>query len=177
MLRRRVIFLFAMLVLAGVAVAFVSGGGGKPQVLVSFVNSEASNGRFPDYKKSERLAVDVRNPGSRDSAIDISEIEIEHGLWVPVRGPFEEVKAGQTARYYFYLPQGSHPRSVRMRVHRGASVLEKTEAAIRLLASGRLPVKQVWPARMTTPDHELVVNLSESTGQTNEPTADDLSGN
>ena len=137
---------------------------GDAEVSVSFVNSEASNGEFPDYTRSERLAFDVQNAGSRPSSVDISEIEIEPGHWVPTRSRFEEVMAGQGIRYYIYLPLVSHPRRVRMRVHKSASVVQKALVAVRLLvhkSTGRFPVKQVWPSRMTTLDYELIVNLKE----------------
>src|SRR5208283_2307232 len=64
------------------------------KVTVSFVNSETSNGQFPDYLESERLAFAVRSAGSRLTSFYVSEIEDEHGSWVPSH-ILGHVEAGQ----------------------------------------------------------------------------------
>src|ERR1043166_3084994 len=51
------------------------------KVTVSFVNAETSNGQFPSYVKSERLAFAVRNGGSQPAFFDVSEIKDQHGNW------------------------------------------------------------------------------------------------
>ena len=120
---------------------------GSSELSVSFVNTEASNGEFPSYVPSERLAFAVRNASSRRLSLEVSQIEDEYGNWIPSLHILGGVEAGRSPHLYLYLPRGSHPRSVRMLVRTKASVVQKTQYAFRLLidkAFGRYPGKQIW---------------------------------
>ena len=131
---------------------------------VSFVNAEISNGQFPTYAKSERLAFAVRNAGAKPASLGVSQIEDEHGRWAPSRHVLGEVEAGQSAQLYLYLPLESHPRSLRVRVYEPASTLRKTRYALGLLiekASGRYPGKQVWLDGLKVPAREIIVKLDK----------------
>src|SRR6266496_3170799 len=133
-------------------------------VTVSFVNAEVSNGEFPSYAKSERLALAVRNDGSKPAFVVASEIEDEHGNWVPSFHVLGDVEAGQSTQFYLYLPLESHPRSLRVRVSEEASSIQKTRYALKLLrqkASGRYPRKQIWFDGLKVPAYELIVKLDK----------------
>lgn len=137
----------------------------RNKVTVSFLNSEHSNGVFPANVESERLAFAVRNAGSKPASFEVSKIEDEHGKWVPSRYLLGDVEAGKSAHLYLYLPRGSHPQKVRMRMLRKASVARKTQFALRLLiekASGRYPGKPVWFDGLTVPVWEFTVKLDKA---------------
>src|SRR6266496_2377303 len=106
---------------------------GSGKFTVSPVQAEISNGQFPSYVKSERLDFAVQNAGSKPAFVDISEIEDEHGNWVPSLHILGEAAAGQSTQFYLYLPLGSHPRSLRVRICEKATAVQKTKFAIRLL--------------------------------------------
>ena len=130
------------------------------KVAVSFVNSGLSSGQFPTYLESERLAFAVRSAGSKLSSFYVYEIEDEHGNWVPSRIG-GDVEAGQI---YLYLPLGSHPQRLRIRLLRKASAVRKTQYALELLmekASGRYPFKQVWIDGLEVPACEFIVKLNK----------------
>src|SRR5437764_5914350 len=132
------------------------------KVTVSFVNAEISNGQFPSYAKSKRLDFAVRNAGSKPAFVNVSEIEDEHGNWVPSFHVLGHVEAGQSTQFYLYLPLESHPRSLRVRVSEEASLIQKTRFALRLLidkASGRYTSKQVWFDGLKAPAYEFIVKL------------------
>jgi hypothetical protein len=134
------------------------------KVTVSFVNAETSNGQFPSYVKSERLAFAVRNGGSQPAFFDVSEIKDQHGNWASSLQMLGEVEAGQSSELYLYLPLGSHPQSLRMRVHKKASTVQKTQFALRMLikkAAGRYPGKRVWFDGLTVPAGEFIVKLDK----------------
>ena len=80
------------------------------KVTVSFVNAETSNGQFPSYIRSKRLAFAVRNAGSKPAYLDVSEIKDEHGNWAPSLHTLGDVEAGQRTQFYLYLPLESYPR-------------------------------------------------------------------
>jgi len=137
---------------------------GGSKVTVSFAKAEASNGQFPSYIMSERLDFGVRNAGSKPAFADVSAIEDEHGNWVPSFHILGDVKAGQSTQFYLYLPLGSHPTSLRMRMSETASALQKTRFALKLLiekASGRYPGKQVWFDELKVPAYEFIVKLDK----------------
>src|SRR6266496_2134289 len=162
------------LLLGVTMLAILARGSRGSKVTVSFVNAETSNGQFPSYVKSERLAIAVLNSGSKPAFFDVSEIEDEHGNWVPSRHILGDVGAGQRSQLYLYLPLGSHPQSLRMRMHKKASTVQKTQFALRLLikkASGRYPGKQVWFDGLKVPAGEFIVKLDngvEPGGSANE---------
>ena len=137
---------------------------GGSKVMVSFVNAESSNGEFPSYVKSERLAFAVRNAGSKPAFFNVAEIEDEHGNWVSSLHILGGVEAGQSTQLYLYLPRGSHPQSLRMGMQRKASAVQKTQFALRLLiekASGRYPGKQVWFGELRVQTCEFTVKLDK----------------
>ena len=141
---------------------------GGSKVTVSFAKAEASNGQFPSYIMSERLDFGVRNAGSKPAFVDVSEIENEHGNWVPSLHVLGDVEAGQSTQFYLYLPPGTHPRSLRMRVSETASALQKTRFALKLLiekASGRYPGKQVWFNGLKMPAYEVIVKVAKTAEQ------------
>ena len=138
------------------------------KVTVTFANAEASNGQFPSYIRSERVDFAVRNAGSKPAFADVSDIEDEHGNWVPSFHILGDVKAGQSTQFYLYLPLGSHPRSLRMRVSETASVVQKTQFALGLLiekASGRHTGKQVWFSGLKMPVYEVIVKVAKTAEQ------------
>ena len=144
--------------------AILTSDKGGSKVTVSFVNAETSNGQFPSYVKSERLAFAVRNAGSKPAFFDVSKIKDEHGNWIPSLHILGDVEAGQSTQFYLYLPLGSHPQSLRMRMHEKASVVQKTQLALRLLikkALGRYPGKQVWFDGLKVPVYEVIVKLDK----------------
>ena len=134
------------------------------KVTVSFVNAESSNGEFPSYVKSERLAFAVRNAGSKPAFFDVSEIKDQDGNWVSRRDILGDVKTGQSRQFYLYLPLGSHPQSLRMRMHEKASAFQKTKFALRMLvekAAGRYAGKQVWFDGLQVPAGEFTVKVDQ----------------
>ena len=135
------------------------------KVTVRFVNAESSNGEFPSYAPSERLDFAVRNVGSKPASVEVSEIQDEHGTWVPARRGLGDVDAGKDTQFYLYVPLGSsRPSSVRMRVLERASAIQKTQYALRLIiekASGRYPGKRVWFDGLKVPAYELIVKLDK----------------
>ena len=142
--------------------------GGGSKVTVSYVNSEPSHGEFPSYAMSERLAFAVRNAGSKRASVDVCEMEDEHGNRVPLLRGLGDVEAGQITQLYLYLPAGSHPRGLRMRVLESACLLQKTQFALRMLikkASGRYPSHypsgQVWFDRLKAVSGEIIVVLDK----------------
>jgi len=152
------------LLLSVTTLAILTCDNGGRKVTVSFVNAETSNGEFPSYAKSERLAFAVRNAGSKPAFFDVSKIEDEHGNWVPSLHILGDVEAGQSTQFYLYLPLWSHPQSLRMRMLRKASAVQKTQFALKLLidkASGRYPGKQVWFDGLRVPAYEFVVKLDK----------------
>ena len=141
-------------------VILMSHGGSK--VTVSFVNAEASNGQFPSYVPSERLAFAVRNAGSKRASVDVSHIEDEHGKWTRSIHMLGGVEASQSTHVYLYLPVGSRPRRVRVRVSEKASPVQKARYALELLAaraSARYSGKQIWFDRLSVPVDEFIVKL------------------
>ncbi len=150
-----------LLVLAMLVILTCGNGGSK--FTVSFVNAESSNGKFPSYVPSERLAFVVRNAGSKPAFVDVSQIEDEHGKWIPTLHVLGDAEVGQSTHFYLYLPRGSHPRSLRVRVHEKASAVQKTQHALRLLtqrASGRYSGKQVWFDGLMVP-YEFIVKVDK----------------
>lgn len=130
------------------------------EATVSFVNSEISNGRFPGYVKSERLAFAVRSGGSELTSFYVYEIKDEHGNWVPSQ-ILGHVEAGQI---YLYLPLGSRPQSLRIRLLHQASAMQKTQYALKMLiekALGRYPAGPVWCNGLEAPACELIVKLDK----------------
>jgi hypothetical protein len=152
------------LLLGGTMLAILTCNSGS-KVTVRFVNAESSNGEFPFYAPSQRLDFAVRSAGSKSASVEVSEIQDEHGTWVPARRGLGDVDAGKHTQLYLYLPPGSScPSNVRMRVLEKASGVQKTRYAIRLLiekASGRYPGKQVWFDGLKVPAYELIVKLDK----------------
>lgn len=143
------------------------------KVSVSFVNVEVSHGQFPSYKENLRFAFAVRNGGVKAAFIVVSAIEDENGNWVPSLQPLGEVEAGQSTQLYLYLPPGSRPKNLRVRVNESASAIQKSKFAVRLLiekASGRYTGQQVWFDRLKVPAGEVIVSLRNGveSGATNE---------
>jgi len=137
---------------------------GGSKTTVSFLKSETSNGQFPSYDRSERLDFAVRNAGSKPAFVYVSEIENEHGNWFPSLYKLGDVGAGQSTQLYLYLPLGSHPRSVRMRVLEDANAVQKAQYALRLLVekgSGRYAGKQFWFDGLSVPANEFTVKLDK----------------
>jgi hypothetical protein len=166
--RRLVLFSSVCLVLlVGVTMlAILARDSRGNKVTVSFVNAEISNGQFPTYAKSERLAFAVRNAGTKPAFLDVSQIEDEHGRWAPSRHVLGEAEAGQSTQLYLYLPLEPHPRSLRVRVYEQASTVRKTRYALKLLlekASGRYAGKQVWFDALKVPAREFIVSLDNET--------------
>ena len=153
------------LLLSLTTLVILTSGNGGSRLTVSFVNAEASNGRFPSYAPSERLDFAVRNAGPKRAWVDVFEIEDEHGNSIPSpQYTLGDVEAGQSTHFYLYLPLGSHPRSLRMRVREKASAVQKAQFAIRLLtqkASGRYPYKQVWIDGLKVPAYEFIIKLDK----------------
>lgn len=149
--------------LLGVAILVIlTGAKGGAKFTVTFVNAETCTGPFPPFDMSERLAFAFRNAGSNSGSVYVGEIEDEQGNWVRSQCVLGEVPAGRTTQLYLYLPQGQHPRSVRMRVLEGASVVQKARFALRMLfekAAGRYSGKQVWFGKLRVPAYEFVVKL------------------
>jgi len=169
--RRKVLISSAtvVLVLAATTLVILTICNVGTKVTVAFVNAEHSNGKFPDYIPSERLAFDVHNAGSKPASVDVFAIEDEGGNWVRSLHVLGEVKEGKTVQYYLYLPPGSHPRSLRMRVHEDASTLRKGQVALKLLiakVAGRYQ-GAVWHDRLKEPVDELIVKTGEEAGHSN----------
>jgi len=162
-MNRRIV-LISSVSLGVTALVILSCYSGSNKVTVSFGKAETSNGQFPSYTPSERLDFAVRNAGSKRTSVVVSEIEDEHGNWVPSRHILGDVEAGQSTQLYLYLPLGSHPRSLRMRVLEKASAIQKGRYALKLLvekASGRYPGKQVWFDGLRVPAYEITVKLDK----------------
>jgi len=141
---------------------------GGSKVTVSFGNSEPSNGQFPSYIPCERLDFAVQNDGARPVFLDVSGLQDEDGNWVPSLHILGHVKASERTQVYLNLPQGSHPRSVRIRVSEPASAVQKSRIAFKLLiekVSGRYSGKQVWFDRLTVPAYQIVVKLDKQADQ------------
>jgi hypothetical protein len=151
----------------------VVNGGGR-QVTVSFVKAEASQGEFPTYQESERLAFAVRNAGRKPVSVAVVGLSDAQGKWVPlgledaqskwVRSfhTLGYVEARQSTQLYLYLPKGSHPGSLRMCVIAQASAVQKATIALKMLiakASGSYTGKQVWFDRLSCPVYEFIVRL------------------
>jgi hypothetical protein len=152
------------LLLGLTTLAMMTRGDSDSKVTVSFVGSEESNGVFPAFERSERLAFAVRNSGSQPASFTVRAIEDEHGNWMPSLRVLGHLEAGQSAEFYLYLPPGSHPRSVRIGLLRNASLFQKAQSALGLLiakASGRYPGKQVWLDRLEVLAHEFMVTLDK----------------
>ena len=136
-------------------------------VTVSFVNAEPSHGEFPLYQESERLAFAIRNAGAEPASIEVYGLDDEHGNWVPLLRKIGDVETHGNTQLYFYLPQGSHPRNLRVRVNEKASALQKTQFALKLLigkASGSYTGTQVWFPGLRLPRGEFVVSLENDVG-------------
>ncbi len=136
----------------------------RSKVTVLFVNTEPSHGQFPNYAPSERFDFAVRNGGSTAASVVVAGIEDEQGNWVPSFHPLGEVEAGQSTQLYLYLPEGSHPRSVRVVALEKATAIQKVKYALKLVidrASGRYTGKQVWFERLRVPSCEFVVSLGK----------------
>jgi len=132
------------------------------EVTVSFVNAEASHGEFPLYTKSERFAFAARNAGSAVASVQVVGIEDERGNWIPSLHVLGEVEAGQNTQLYLYLPHGSQPRNLRMRVLKEATTVQKTKVALEVLIdqiSGRSSVKQAWFDKLRVPVCEFILSL------------------
>jgi hypothetical protein len=132
----------------------------RSEVSVSFVNSEISNGQFPGYVKSERLAFAVRTGGTELTSFSVCEIKDEHGKWVPSQ-ILGHVEAGQI---YLYLPLRSHPQGLRIRLLRQASAVQKTKYAFKMLiekALGRYQGGPVWCNGLEAPACDLIVNVDK----------------
>jgi hypothetical protein len=138
---------------------------GSRKFTVSFVNAETCTGPFPNFEMMERQAFAFRNAGSNSGFVEVTEVESEHGNWIPSRYMLGEAEAGRTTQLYLYLPRGSHPRIVRMRVLEDASAVQKIRFALRLLiekALGRYPGKRVWFDRLRVPAYEFTVKLDQA---------------
>jgi hypothetical protein len=70
--------------LLGVVTPAILAGKGGSKVTARFVNSEPSNGVFPSYDPSVRLDFAVDNVGSKPASVVVTEIQDQHGTWVPV---------------------------------------------------------------------------------------------
>jgi len=132
------------------------------KVTVSFVNAESSHGQFPLYEESVRLAFAVHNFGAWNASVDVCSLEDEQGNWSPSLHMLGEVGPRQSAQLYLYLPQGSHPKSLRMRVNKSANVLQKAQIALKLLLgkiTGRYRGKEFWFPRVMVPEREFTLSL------------------
>ena len=132
------------------------------KVTVSRAKAEPSHGVFPSFVEGERLDWAIRNTGSQAVSAEICAVQDERGTWVPSFHPLGEAEAGKSTQLYFYLPLGSHPRSLRMRVLEKASVIGKSRVALQLLiekAAGRYKGKQVWFPELRIPAYECIVNV------------------
>ena len=161
---------FLGLLLSVTTFAILTCDKGRSEVTVSFVNEEISSGKPFSYDLSERLTFAVRNAGSKLVSFNVFEIENKHGNWVPSPYILGDVEAGQNAQLYLYLPLESHPKSVRMRMMRKASAVQKIQFAMRLLierVSGRYLGKEFWFDGLSVPAREFTVKLdreAEATG-------------
>src|ERR1044071_1081379 len=153
------------LLLGVTTLVMLTSGNGGSKLTVLFVNAEAANGEFPSYAPSERLDFAVRNAGPKRAWVDVIEIEDEHGNSIPSpQYTLGDVGAGQSTHFYLYLPVGSHPRSLRMRVREKASAVQKAQFALRLLtqkASGHYPYKKVWIDGLKLPAYEFIMKLDK----------------
>jgi hypothetical protein len=134
------------------------------KVTVSFVNSETSYGPPFSNVECQRLAFDVRNAGSKPTSFNVYEIADAHGNWAPSLHFLGDAETGPSTRLYLYLPLGSHPQSLRIRMLRKASAVQKTQYALRLLidkAFGRYPGKQVWFDGLRVPACVFTVKLDK----------------
>jgi len=107
LMNRRIVLISSAslgLLLSVITLAILTCHNGGSKLTVSFVKSETSNGQFPSYVTSERLDFAVRNAGSKPAFVDVSEIENEHGNWVPSLHVLGDVEAGQSTQFYLYLP-------------------------------------------------------------------------
>jgi hypothetical protein len=161
--RISIVTLGLLLSVAILAMLTVAKGGAK--FTVTFVNTETCTGPFPNMDMSERLAFAFRNAGSNSGSVYVGEIEDGQGNRVQSDRLLGEAAAGQTTQLYLYLPQGQHPRSVRVRVLEDASVFQKARFALRMLirkAAGRYSVNQVWFGKLRVPAYEFVVKLDKA---------------
>jgi hypothetical protein len=171
-MKRKIILVASVslvLLLGVVAFMMLASGRSDSKVTVSFVNSEIGYSPFPSMVESERLTFAVRNGGSKPAFLDILDIEDAHGIWTRKIHSLGDVEAGKSNHLYLYVPVGSHPRSVRMRVSENASLAYKTRFALRLLiqrAMSRYQGKQVWFEGIKAPVSEFVVKLVKE-GQPN----------
>ena len=152
-----------LLLLGATTLAIVASRKAGSKVTVSFVNAEVSHGKFPDYTPSERLAFDVHNAGSNPASVEVFAIEDEQGHWIPSLHMMSGVEGGKTVQYYLYLPLGSHPKSLRMRVRENASAVRKAQVALKLLiakVTGRYQ-GTVWHDQMKAPVYELIVKAGK----------------
>ena len=163
------VFLGLVLGLIALAIFMFNNSGSK--VTVSFVNTEPSHGQFPSYALSERFDFAVRNAGSEAASVEVRAIEDEQGNWVPSLHILGEVEARKGTQLYLYLPQGSHPRHLRLRVLEKANAVQKTKVALKFLierASGRYTSKQIWFDQLRVPSREFIVSLRKGDEQCRE---------
>ena len=154
------------LALVVAALAFRATGAGGSKVSVSFVNSEHSFGEGPVTVECERLAFAVRNLGARSVLIDVPEIVDESWTQSQLARVLGPVKAHQTTQLYLYLPKGSRPRSLRVRVNQEGSVPQKIRFALRLLfekARGGYLGKQLWFGHLQVPVAEFTISPNLAT--------------
>ena len=150
------------LLLAGAALVILMFKIGGNKVSVSFLKSESTYSPFPSMVESERLDFAVRNGISRALSFEVSAIQDANGKWVPSHYSLGDVEARQSTQLYLYLPKGSHPRSLRMRLLVQASGVQKAQFALRLLIDkvcGRYTAKTIWFPRLKVPGREFIVNV------------------
>jgi hypothetical protein len=135
---------------------------GVSKLTVSFVNSEASYGPPFSNVECERLAFAVRNDGRTPVPFVVSDIKDEHGTWLASFHKLDDADAGRTTHLYLYVPKGSHPRAVRLRGYKKATIADKAQFALRLLVektSGRYPRNQFWFETLSVPTYEFTVKI------------------
>ena len=160
----------SLLLLFGVTTRTMLKRSRPAKVTVSFVDAEPSQGEFPTFMESDRFAFAARNSGSETAFVYLTGIQDEHGNWIPSLRKLGDLGAGQSDQFYLYLPLGTHPRSVRMRVNVPASAVQKAQFALRMLvekAKGRYPGQQVWFDRLDASADEFVVSLGSGAGEDN----------
>jgi hypothetical protein len=148
------------------ALAILKWNNGGSKVTVSFLKSEPSHGQFPLYAESERLDFAARNAGSKPASVYLLALQDQQGQWVSSLPPQKlgDLGAAESAQLYLYLPRGSHPRSLRMRVNVKASALQKVQFALNsLISNSRPPGNQLWFDQLRVPANEFVVSLGNET--------------
>jgi len=134
------------------------------KITVSFINVESSYaGDGPLWNvECQRLAFAVRNDGKQPVPFVVSDVQDNHGKWIPSPHNLDTAAAGKTTHVYLYVPKGAVPQAVRMRGYRPATTAEKAQCALRFLiekASGRYPLKLFWFEKLSVPAYEFAVKI------------------